>query len=283
MFSRRTLLVVGAAFAAAPVVRAQATRVKFSGSLEQGGLIVGHTEATARVSVDGKSVQVSPDGVFAFGLAYNQKDPSEVQLQYADDAVERHLVSPIARAYDIQRIDGLPQQMVTPTAPEIIERINRESAIIVAARNRVTDAAWYADGFDWPAKGILSGTFGSQRILNGIPGAVHYGVDITLPEAGAIEGKPIYAPATGLVSVVGQHYLNGGFTLLDHGQGVSTCYLHQSAQFVKEGDKVERGQIIGHVGHTGRATGPHLHWAMNWFQLRLDPSLSTVTPSPPKA
>jgi murein DD-endopeptidase MepM/ murein hydrolase activator NlpD len=173
--------------------------------------------------------------------------------------------------------------MVTPTDPEIQARINRESAVIVAARTRYTDANWYADGFDWPTKGILSGTFGSQRILNGTAGAVHYGVDVTLPERGAIEGKPITAPAPGIARVVAEHYVNGGFTLLDHGQGVSTCYLHQSKLLVKEGDMVKRGQIIGNVGSTGRATGPHLHWAMNWFQMRLDPSRTTRTTVPPRA
>jgi murein DD-endopeptidase MepM/ murein hydrolase activator NlpD len=283
VLSRRLLLATGSAFAAMPrLAGAQNTRVNFSGNLEQGSLVVGRTEAAARVTIDGNAVQVSPQGVFAFGLGYNQDKASEIAVRFADGSEEKRTVMPVVRQYDIQRIDGLPQQMVTPTAPDIIERINRESASIVEARKRATDATWFADGFDWPAKGILSGTFGSQRILNGVAGAVHYGVDVTLPETGAIEGKPITAPAPALVVMVAQHYLNGGFTLLDHGQGVSTCYLHQSAQLVKEGDKVERGQLIGHIGHTGRATGPHLHWAMNWFQVRLDPSRWTRTAEPPK-
>jgi murein DD-endopeptidase MepM/ murein hydrolase activator NlpD len=69
-------------------------------------------------------------------------------------------------------------------------------------------------------------------------------------------------------------------TLIDHGQGVSTAYLHQSARLVKAGEAVKRGQRIGLIGATGRATGPHLHWAMNWFQVRLDPSRSTRKPKP---
>ena len=283
MISRRLLLATGSAFLAFPkMVHAQASRVSFSGGLQQGALVVGHTEPSAQVTIDTNSVRVSADGIFVFGFAYNQEKPSEIVLRYADGSEEKSLVSPVIRQYDIQRIDGLPQQMVTPTAPEIIERINRESATIVEARKRFTDATWFNGGFDWPTKGILSGTFGSQRILNGVPGAVHYGVDVTLQQAGAIEGKPINAPAAAIVSIVADHYLNGGFTLLDHGQGVSTCYLHQSAMAVKEGDKVERGQLIGYVGKTGRATGPHLHWAMNWFQMRLDPSRCTRTPEPPK-
>jgi murein DD-endopeptidase MepM/ murein hydrolase activator NlpD len=284
VFSRRRLLATGSAFLTLPCLAwAQDARLKLSGSLEQGSLVVGRTEASARITLDGNAVQVSSDGVFAFGLGYNQDKPSELLAHFADGMSELRSIQPLVRQYDIQRIDGLPEQMVTPTAPDIIERINREAASIVEARKRATDATWFADGFDWPAKGILSGTFGSQRILNGVAGAVHYGVDVTLPEAGAIEGKPITAPAPAIVTMVAQHYLNGGFTLLDHGQGVSSCYLHQSAQLVKEGDKVERGQVIGHVGHTGRATGPHLHWAMNWFQVRLDPSRWTRTPEPPKA
>ena len=284
MISRRLLLAGGSALVAMPrFAWAQSDRVTFSGPMEQGSLVIGRAPAGTRVRFDGDAIQVSPEGVFAFGFLYNQDKPSEVALRYADGTSETKVLNPVVRQYDIQRIDGLPDQMVTPTDPAIIAREQRETAIIVAARKRVTDETWFADGFDWPAKGILSGVFGSQRILNGNPEAPHYGVDITLPEKGAIEGKPIYAPAIGIVTVVGQHYLNGGFTMLDHGQGVSSCYLHQSAQFVKEGDKVKRGQMIGHVGHTGRATGPHLHWAMNWFQMRLDPSRLTKTPAPPPA
>jgi len=144
-------------------------------------------------------------------------------------------------------------------------------------RERESDNSWFTDGFDWPAAGILSSRYGSQRILNGEPRAPHLAVDIAAPT-----GTPIHAAADGIVTIVDDFYLNGQFTLLDHGHGVSTCYQHQSKQLVKPGDKVVRGQLIGEVGQTGRVTGPSLHWGMNWFQVSLDPSHSTPTSAPPK-
>ena len=155
-------------------------------------------------------------------------------------------------------------------ADDVVARIRRESEIMHKVHARDTAAVWFADGFDWPIPGIVSSLFGSQRILNGEPRAPHLAVDIAAPT-----GTPIHAPADGVVSLIGDFYFDGGFTILDHGHGVSTCYGHQSKKLVAEGDKVMRGQVIGEVGQTGRATGPHLHWGMNWFQIDVDPSLAT--------
>jgi murein DD-endopeptidase MepM/ murein hydrolase activator NlpD len=159
----------------------------------------------------------------------------------------------------------------------VLDRIKRESAAMKDAREGVTDASWFADGFDWPVPGIVSSLFGSQRILNGEPRAPHLAVDIAAPT-----GTPIHAAAKGTVSLTGDLYFDGLFTILDHGQGISTCYAHQSRILVSKGDMIDRGQVIGEVGRTGRVTGPNLHWGMNWFQLGLDPSLSTSTPKPLK-
>jgi murein DD-endopeptidase MepM/ murein hydrolase activator NlpD len=159
-----------------------------------------------------------------------------------------------------------------------LERIKRESKAIADARKLDSELADFTEAFDWPAAGIISGVFGSQRVLNGKPMAPHFGVDI----ANKV-GTPIHAPAGGVVLLSDDYYLDGGFTLLDHGHGVSTCYLHQSQRLVEAGDKVARGQPIGLMGMTGRATGPHLHWAMNWFQVKLDPSRSTAASAPPSA
>ena len=151
--------------------------------------------------------------------------------------------------------------------------------MIVQARMRDTGETWFADGLDWPAPGIISGVFGSQRILNGEPKAPHFGVDVA-----NVAGTPIHAPADAIVSLAQKDfYLDGGITILDHGHGVSTCYIHQSKILVKRDQRVSRGEPIGAIGMTGRATGPHLHWAMNWFQVKLDPSRSTRTPAPARA
>lgn len=277
MISRRSLLASTASLAAIPLVsRASQSRLTLIGTLEQGSLIVGRTEPGARVTFDGTSVRDSPEGVFACGLEWNRTQIAHLSVQFADGVSETRDVAPVARTYAIQRVNGLPPNTVTPP-PEMLERIRHENEMVNIARQKDSDPIWFAEPFDWPAPGILSGTFGSQRIDNGTAMAPHMGVDMA-----NVEGTPIRAPANAIVSISDDYYLAGGFILLDHGHGVSTSYLHQSKRIAKSGDVVQRGQVIGLMGKTGRATGSHLHWAMNWFQVRLDPSLSTRTPAPPR-
>ena len=275
---RRAFVASGFAFLAAPAWAAgrRKNRLIIKGAMEQGSLALGYADPKATVKIDGQAVRLSPDGVFAFGFAFDQIKPSLIEVTWSDGAVESQSYTPIMRQYDIQHVDGLPQNTVTPP-PEVLERIKREAGEIYVARQRDMPGSDFLSGFDWPAPGIESGVFGSQRIDNGVPMAPHFGVDMAAPT-----GTPIRAPADGTVSLSADHYLNGGFTLIDHGQGVSTSYLHQSKRLVKDGDVVKRGQLIGEIGQTGRATGPHLHWAMNWFEVKLDPSRSTRKPKPEK-
>jgi len=279
MIARRAFLSAGAALALMPrwASAGEDTRLSFRGSTEQGALVIGKAQSGAKVSIDYVSVSVSQEGVFAFGLAFDRTKPAHVVAVYDDDQSEARNVEPIVRQYAIQSINGLPQKLVTPS-PEDLERIKRENALIFEVRKRDTPGIGFAEPFDWPFPGIVSSVYGSQRIENGTPMAPHLGVDIAAPE-----GTPIHAPADAVVSICDDYFLDGGFTLLDHGHGVSSCYLHQSKRMVAVGDKIARGQIIGLVGQTGRATGPHMHWGLNWFQLKLDPSRSTVTPEPPKS
>ncbi len=254
---------------------ADEARFTVSGAMEQGSLALGQAPAGSRVALDGRPLRVTQAGRFVFGFGPGQTTASLVTVRYPEGGGDSRSFTPTKREYDIQRVGGLPQNTVTPPR-EVEARIAREAETIYLAR--LEDTAGTGDflaGFDWPAPGVLSGIFGSQRIDNGVPMSPHYGVDMAAPV-----GTPIHAPADGMVSISGDYYLDGGFTLIDQGQGVSTSYLHQSRRLVKKGDKVKRGQLIGHIGQTGRATGPHLHWAMNWFQVRLDPSRSTRTPRP---
>lgn len=271
---RRAFLTGGFALLATPVWAVNGNRLVVKGAMEQGSLALGYANPKATVKIDGQAVRLSPDGVFAFGFAFDQTKPSLVEVTWSDGMIENQSYTPTVRQYEIQRVDGLPQNTVTPP-PDVLERIKREAGEIYVARQRDVPGSDFFSGFDWPAPGRESGVFGSQRIDNGVPMAPHYGVDMAAPT-----GTPITAPADGVVSLSDDHYLNGGFTLIDHGQGVSTAYLHQSARLVKAGEAVKRGQRIGLIGATGRATGPHLHWAMNWFQVRLDPSRSTRKPKP---
>jgi murein DD-endopeptidase MepM/ murein hydrolase activator NlpD len=275
MLRRRGFLGASLSFAALPA-RGQEKPVRFSvsGALTQGSLVVGTAPAGSLVALDGRPLRVSADGRFTFGFGPDQTRASLVTVRYPEGGGDSRSFTPTARQYEIQRVNGLPQKTVTPP-PEVQARIAHEAEAVYLARLNDTAGGDFLAGFDWPAPGILSGVFGSQRIDNGVPMAAHYGVDMAAPV-----GTPIIAPADGVVSLSEDHYLDGGLTLIDHGQGVSTAYLHQSKRQVKAGEAVKRGQRIGLIGATGRATGPHLHWAMNWFEVRLDPSLSTKKPKP---
>jgi len=275
MMSRRVFAGAALSLAALPV-RADDKPVRFSvtGSLTQGSLALGSAPPGSLVALDGRPLRVTADGRFAFGFGPDQTGASLITVRYPDSGGDSRSFTPTPRQYEIERINGLPQKTVTPP-PEVEARIAHEAETIYLARLTDSPGTDFLSGFDWPAAGIESGVFGSRRIDNGVPMAPHYGVDMAAPA-----GTPIHAPADGFVSVCDDYYLDGGFTLIDHGQGVSTSYLHQSKRLVKAGEAVRRGQTIGLIGATGRATGPHLHWAMNWFEVRLDPSLSTRKPKP---
>ena len=279
MIARRGFLAAGAATFLIPgFARAEGdTRLSFGGSTEQGGLVIGKAPPGAKITVDEMSLLVSPQGEFAFGFSFDRTKPAHVVARFADGTDETRDVTPVVRQYETQSISGLPQGLVTPSA-EDLARIERENALIVEARKRNTGGVGFAEPLDWPCSGIISSVYGSRRIENGTLMAPHLGVDVAAPE-----GTPIHAAADAVVTIADDYLLDGGFTLLDHGHGVSTCYLHQSKRLVKVGDKVARGDVIGLMGQTGRATGPNTHWGLSWFQVKLDPSRSAVTAEPPKA
>jgi len=256
--------------------QANRTPVRFSvtGAMTQGSLALGSAPPGSQAALDGRPLRITSDGRFAFGFGPDQTKAALVTVRYPDGGGDSRSFTPTVRTYEEQRVNGLPQKTVTPP-PEVRMRIEREAENIYLARLTDSSGSDFLSGFDWPAPGIESGIFGSRRIDNGVPMAPHYGVDMAAPA-----GTPIHAPADGVVSISDEYYLDGDFTLIDHGQGVSTSYLHQSKRLVRAGEAVKRGQRIGLIGATGRATGPHLHWAMNWFEVRLDPSLSTRKPKP---
>jgi len=278
MIGRRTLLSSGAAFALLPrATRAEPIFDTIRGTREQGSLMVGKGPSGTTVTLSGKPLRVSSEGWFVFGIAYDRTERIDFTVRIPNGPIENNDFEPVKRQYDIQSISGLPEKYVEPP-PEVAARMKREHEAIWTAREADSDGIGFSEPLDWPFAGRLSGVYGSQRILNGKPMAPHLGVDIAAPE-----GTPIHAPADGIVSITDDFYLEGGFTLLDHGHGVSTCCLHQSKRLVAVGDKVRRGDVIGHVGKTGRATGPHTHWGLCWFQMKLDPSRATRTLEPPKA
>jgi murein DD-endopeptidase MepM/ murein hydrolase activator NlpD len=237
-------------------------------SVSQGALVMGRAAPNAVVAVEGRRVRVSPDGRFVFGVGRDAVGPLSVRVTKSSGSVLTNRIAVTPRDWPIERIDGVPPTTVNPP-PDIAARIEREQALVVAARARDDARTDFEQIFIWPVQGRISGRFGNQRIYNGTPKSPHSGMDIA-----AANGTPVKAPAAGVITFAAPDlYLTGGTVVLDHGQGVSSNFLHLSRIDVKVGDRVEQGQLIGAVGATGRATGPHLHWGMNWFDVRIDPLL----------
>jgi len=237
-------------------------------SVSQGGLVIAQLPELAHASVGGKPVRVGADGTLVFGAGRDEKGPLLVNLAYRDGHRESARIAVTAREWPIERVNGVPPKTVNPP-PELAERIRREQAEVVAARNRDDASEDFLAGFAWPVQGRISGRFGNQRIYNGDPKSPHSGMDIAVPQ-----GTPVQAPADGIVTFAKPGlYLTGGTVLLDHGYGLSSNFLHLSRLDVKVGQRVRRGDVIGAAGMTGRATGPHVHWGFNWFGVRLDPLL----------
>ena len=239
--------------------------------MRQGGTLIGRTAPRARISLDGEAVgEAAASGLFVIGL--DRDSPAQVRVTVAD-AEGRSTSRMLAVApggFDIQRINGLPPQQVRPQGEALLARIAVEAERKTKGWASRAPTEDFAGGFSPPlAKYRVSGRFGGQRILNGEPMPPHYGADLAAPD-----GTPILAPAPGRVcfAETGLHY-EGGLTMIDHGQGLVTAYLHQSKVGVRQGQTVARGQVIGAVGHEGRATGPHLCWRMKWRDRRLDPML----------
>ncbi len=247
---------------------ASAGNLNWRGEWTQGGLIVGQAPPGTRLELDGQPVPVTPEGVFVFG--FHRDAPPQVQLRaiFPDGRQETRPFAIAQREYQIQRLNGLPPSKVTPP-PAVLERIRRENARVDAVRQQEIPTPYFLSGFAWPATGRISGVYGSQRILNGQPRQPHYGVDIAAPV-----GTPVRAPADGIVTLAEPDlYYSGATLIIDHGYRVSSSFLHLNQISAHVGQKVRKGEVVATVGKSGRVTGPHLDWRMNWREARIDPTL----------
>jgi murein DD-endopeptidase MepM/ murein hydrolase activator NlpD len=260
------LMIAAPALLAGPVV--------LQGDQVQGGMVIGETEPGNRVFYDGEPIRVSSEGLFLLGFGRDDALEHTLEIKKRDKTLERRKLVIGKRQYQIQRIDGLPPEKVTPPERDW-QRIKRETAMIKRARRLDDPRTDFASGFIWPAQGIISGVYGSQRILNGEPRRPHFGIDIAAPT-----GTPVYAPADGVVTLVHPDmFFSGGTLILDHGHQLSSAFLHLSRLHVKEGERVKQGELIAEIGATGRVTGAHLDWRMNLRKARIDPQL-LVPPMP---
>ena len=229
------------------------TALQLNGARTQGGLVIGRVAPRERVFLDSREVRVSPDGVFLIGFGRDALSEVKLLVQNRDGVrVEKRL----------------PESKVTPK-PSDIKKIRADNAKIARVRKLDSAEAHFMTGFIWPATGRISGVFGSQRILNGEPRRPHNGIDITAPR-----GTPVVAMAEGQVALANSDmFLTGKTVMINHGHGLTSIYIHMDRITVKRADLVSRGQQIGAVGMTGRATGPHLHWGVSLFNTKLDPAL----------
>ena len=239
--------------------------VEFKGKFLQGHFIVGLTDPSAKIIIDKKEVRVSKEGYFVFGIDRDRKFDLTI-TKIVSGKKDKIIKKVLKRKYNIQKINGLEESKVTP--PEsVYKRIKEENNRIGKARAINSDLPFFKNQFIMPVEGIISGVYGSQRVLNGKPKWPHYGIDIA-----AKQGTLIKSSGSGIVTMAEDDlYYTGGTIIMDHGHGISTIYSHLENVMVSVGDKINQGDIIGTVGSTGRSTGPHLDFRANWFQTRLDP------------
>jgi murein DD-endopeptidase MepM/ murein hydrolase activator NlpD len=240
--------------------------IELKGEFYQGNLIIGKTEPGSKIYIDEKNIKISKEGYFAFGLSKDRKN--DIIIKVIDqNKVEKIVKKVYKKKYQIQKIDGLPQKQVTPPK-EVYERIKNDNKLISEARSINSDYTYFVDKFNLPIENsTITGVYGSQRILNGIPKSPHFGLDFA-----AKEGTPIKAMLDGVVTLSEKDmYYTGGTIIFDHGHGISTLYMHLKDVNVSKGQKVKKGEIIGSVGKTGRSTGAHLDVRLNIFDMKLDP------------
>lgn len=245
----------------------QAQNLIISGKAEPGGIMIGKAGNISEVYLNDTKLQIDKSGTFVLGFDRDAAGTHNLKVIYTNGKEETKKIKLPKRKYVIQKLK-IAEKYVTPPAEEL-ERIEIESVKMKEARSLVgkVDSAFFRRGFVKPAEGRISGIFGSQRILNGVPKNAHNGIDIAAPE-----GSPVFSTTDGIVIIAGEDfYYNGNFVLIDHGQGLTSVYLHLSTLNVKTGDKVTKGQKIGEVGSTGRSTSAHLHWGVQWYGNRIDP------------
>ncbi|WP_028772400.1 M23 family metallopeptidase [Shewanella waksmanii] len=248
------------------VSTASVAQVQLHGKMEQGALIRGETLPGTQIRLNDTDIDVSPEGKFVFGFERQAPLSQQLTLVYPDGLTQIKPLTLTEKEYKIDRVNGIAKKIMKPD-PKAQARSAKDSKQVKAARNTFSDQNAFSQDFIWPLTGRISGVYGSQRVYNGNPGNPHYGVDVA-----AKTGTVVVAPQDGVITLaVADMFYSGGTIILDHGYGVSSSFLHLSKLYVEPGQQIKQGEPIAEVGATGRATGPHLDWRINWYQMRLDP------------
>jgi len=235
-----------------------------SGYPVEGNLIVARTNPSNKIKINNEFLEIDESGIFVFGFHRDEENPIKLVIINNENEQFKTSIKPIKRVYKIQRIDGLKKSMVTPPE-DTISRIKSDRKKVNKARKVKLEMGDFIQGFDWPLKGLITGVYGSQRILNDIPKSPHFGIDISVPI-----GTSVKAPASGIITLTEDLYYSGYTVILNHGLNINSTFLHLSEINVNVGDRIGRGDLIGHSGDTGRSTGPHLDWRIDWNGKRLD-------------
>ena len=235
-----------------------------SGYPVEGNLIVARTNPYNKIKINNEFLEIDESGIFVFGFHRDEENPIKLVIINNENEQFKTSIKPIKRVYKIQRIDGLKKSMVTPPE-DTISRIKSDRKKVNKARKVKLEMGDFIQGFDWPLKGLITGVYGSQRILNDIPKSPHFGIDISVPI-----GTSVKAPASGIVTLTEDLYYSGYTVILNHGLNINSTFLHLSEINVNVGDRIGRGDLIGLSGDTGRSTGPHLDWRIDWNGKRLD-------------
>ena len=249
-------------------VTAAKADLPLTGQAVQGGLLIGTAPMTSHVTLDGEQLETDGAGRFLIGFHRDDSQAQLLQIQSDDGSTQAHIITPEARDWDIQRIDGLAQKYVTPPAKTLARITSDRDAVQKARQPTLRSTQLFETGFRWPVSGPVTGVYGSQRILNGTPRQPHYGIDIAAPK-----GTNVIVSAPGIVTMAMDLYYTGWTVIIDHGLGLSSTYSHLDGVSVQAGDTVLKDAVIGVVGSTGRSTGAHLDWRVNLGTKRLDPKI----------
>lgn len=249
------------------VIVPTASALELNGVWQQGAILRGHVAPGSKLVFLNKNVPVSAQGEFVLGLGRDAPKSATLVVTSAGGESQPHQFNVAPREYVIQRVNGVPSKTVNPSAAQRA-RTKKEAQTVWAARQKKLTATHFMQDFVWPLTGPITGVYGSQRVYNGEPRRPHYGVDIAAPT-----GTQIHAPAAGTITLAEPDlFYSGGTLILDHGHELSSTFMHLSRVLVKVGDTIKQGQLLAEVGATGRATGPHLDWRMNWMGERVDPT-----------
>lgn len=271
---RYTLALGGAILMALANIAGADETIELQGNAVQGGLLFGQAPAGVRVYWAGREVRTTPEGKFVLGLGRDNRELMVLRFEGAEGVLQQRVVEVAQREYPKQYIKGIASKIMNPDEAALAH-IRKDSAEIGVARKVDSDRTDFLQAFEWPLEGPITGVFGSQRVYNGVPKRPHYGVDVAAPT-----GTPVVAPVDGVITLANPDmFYSGGTLMIDHGYGLSSSFLHLSRILVAVGDEVRQGQVVAEVGATGRVTGAHLDWRMNWYDQRIDPQL-LVGPMP---